>query len=311
MNSNLDIKNTRTNRSHYKESDTLENAVRGLKERIVGRGELEYISVSEQLALVDQLCAFPFGRYVLEHRGANGFWTDYLIFYKEREDAQPIHNPLEDFLLNRSLIILSHRERFQIYQSLLQKRLKEGAVLASIPCGLMRDLLTLDFSGISDYKLVGIDIDPESLELAQQSAEAKRIYNVEFVQQDAWQMTYQETFDVITSSGLNVYEPDPEKVIDLYRRFFTSMKPGGSLIISALTYPPMEARETDWNLEGIPSEVLLMERVLHKDILELHWRNFRSAWELDKEFKEAGFSEVSVHFDKHRIFPTIHAMKAL
>lgn len=122
-------------------------------------------------------------------------------------------------------------------------------------------------------------------------------------------MQFQEEFDIITSSGLNVYESDSEKVLDLYKRFYKALKPGGSLIISALTYPPGEERPTDWNLEGIALEVLSMERILYHDILDLHWRNFRSAHELEKEFKEAGFSKVTIYFDKHRIFPTIHAEK--
>ena len=35
----------------------------------------------------------------------------------------------------------------------------------------------------------------------------------------------------------------------------------------------------------------------------------RSIDELDKEFKEVGFSKVSIHFDKNKIFPTILAQK--
>ncbi len=311
MNKVLDCENTKLNRSHFKENESLEKTIIELKERIVGRGNLSYVSIEDQLMFVDQLCRFPFGRYIVEHKGANGFWTDHVIFYPKKARKNKIQNPLEDFILNHSLIILAHRERFQIYQRLMQKELKEGVVLASIPCGLMRDLLTLDFSGITDYKLFGIDIDPESLVLAQKSAEEKSIVNVEFLQQDAWELQFQETFDVITSSGLNVYEPDPKKIVDLYRRFYSALKPGGLLITSVLTYPPMESRETDWDLKGIDPADLRMERILYKDILELHWRNFRSTWELDREFKEAGFSEVTVHFDKHRIFPTIHARKAL
>lgn len=303
-------KDTRHNRSHFKENDSLGKAISTLKGRIISRGNLPYVSVDQQLEFVDQLCKFSFGRYVIEHKGANGFWTDYLIFFPEDFPTSAIHNQVEDFVLKRSPVILAHRDRFRIYQSLMQKILKEDIVLASVPCGLMRDLLTLDFSKISNYKLIGIDIDQESLDLAQDSAIEKNIHNVEFFQQDAWEMDYQEAFDVITSSGLNVYEPEPIKILELYRRFFVALKPGGSLITSVLTYPPMESRETDWDLEGISSDDLLMERILHKDVLELHWRNFRSSWELDREFKEAGFSKVTVHFDAHRIFPTIHAQKA-
>lgn len=116
-----------------------------------------------------------------------------------------------------------------------------------------------------------VDIDAESLDLAQQFARKKGIPNVVFYQKDAWQMQFHEEFDVILSSGLNVYEPDPDKVLELYGKFFKALKPGGSLIISVLTYPPDESHETDWNLAAIPSEDLLMEKILLKEILHLHW----------------------------------------
>jgi ubiquinone/menaquinone biosynthesis C-methylase UbiE len=302
------------NRTHALKSSSWEEAVRALKERIEIRGDLPHISVEGQWELVDQLCLFPFGRYMIERKGANGFWTDYLIAYPKRSFFHQYSDrvsPLEDFILNRSLVILSHRERFQINQSLMQELLKEGAVLASVPCGLMRDLITLDFSNISNFSLVGLDIDAESLALAKEFALSQGIANIKLLQQDAWGMEFTEEFDVMTSSGLNVYEPDPAKVMELYRRFYNALKPGGSLIISVLTYPPGEARPTDWNLEEISGEDLAMERVLYHDVLDLHWRNFRSVHELEKEFYEAGFSKVTVYFDKHRIFPTIHAEKAL
>lgn len=127
----------------------------------------------------------------------------------------------------------------------------------------------------------------------------------------AWQMGFKEEFDVITSSGLNVYEPNPEKVLDLYRRFYDALKPGGSLIISILSYPPGDSKPTDWALEKIAPENLLMEQVLYKDILNLNWRNFRSTDELDKEFIKVGFDKVTIYFDQNRIFPTVIAHKAL
>ncbi len=297
------------NRSHAKTNTSFQEAVLRVKNRIKARGDLPHVSVKKQLEIVDQLCEFPFGRHTLETKGANGFWTDYLISPPKDQNPDDL-TPIENFILTRSLIILAHRERFRTYQNLMQKLLKEDIVLASVPCGMMRDLITLDFSHISNFKLVGIDIDQESLDLAEKLAKEWHISNVELLQQDAWQMDFKEEFDVITSSGLNVYEPDLEKVLDLYRRFYNALKPGGSLIISVLTYPPGDSKPTDWALENIAPEDLLMEQVLYKDILNLNWRNFRSADELDKEFKKVGFDKVTVYFDQNRIFPTVVAHKS-
>lgn len=305
------------NRTHSSKKISFEEILRALKKRITAMGDLDHVSKERQLEIVDLLCEFRLGRFILENRGANGFWTDYMISHPQNGrisglniDGQPL-NLVEDFLLNRCPVVLAHQERFCIFKRLIQERLTEDCIMASIPCGLMRDLLELDFSKIKNYKLIGIDIDEESLALASKIAYEKKINNVEFIQKDAWQIQYCGELDLITSSGLNVYEADSKKVLELYSKFFSSLKPGGVLITSVLTYPPGEAVETDWNLKIIPQDDLLLDQIVHKDILGVKWRNFRSSDRLIEEFKQAGFSEVSVHFDRYHIFPTIFAKKAL
>lgn len=310
------ILNKEANRSHSKDQGSFSEIIQALKAKIGNRGHLPHVTIEGQLAIVDQMCEFPLGRYILERRGANGFWTDYMISHPDEGRKSGLNiegkpfSAFEDYFLNRCPIVVAHQERFRIFQSLIQKYLKEGSTLASIPCGIMRDLLTLDFSKINSYKLVGVDIDEESLLHVKNFAYEKGIANIELFQQNSWEANFKAEFDLITSSGLNVYESDPLKVLDLYARFFEALKPGGVLIISVLTYPPDEATQTDWNLEGISQETLLLDRILHRDILEIKWRNFRSCNELDREFKQVGFSDVEVYFDKHRVFPTILAKKA-
>ncbi len=305
------------NRSHFNDGLSFTIVLENLRDKIVSRGDLPHATVQDQLDVLNQFCEFPLGRFILERKGANGFWTDYMLSHPEKgrlsglnSEGKPF-SALEDFFLNRCPIVVAHQERFKIFQDVTQKMLKENVVLASIPCGLSKDILTLDYSGISSFKLIGIDIDEESLTLARNLANEKGIANAEFLEQDAWQLQFNEELDIITSSGLNVYEPNPEKVLDLYRSFFKALKPGGSLIISVITYPPGETKETDWDLTGIAEEDLLLDQILHKDILDIKWRNFRSSNELSKEFEQVGFSKVSVFFDKHRIFPTIVAQKPL
>ena len=304
-----------SNLSHAQRSHSFEDGINALKQKILDRGDLPHVTCQRQLEIIDGFCEFPLGRFILDRRGANGFWTDYMISHPQKGkisglniENKPLNN-MEHFLLNQSPIVLAHQERFQIFQRLLQSFIKEHVVLASVPCGLMRDLITLDFSTVSDYKLIGVDIDEESILLAQELADQKGITNISFMQEDAWKLSLNQEVDVITSSGLNVYEPDETKVFALYRKFFEALKPGGHLIISVLTYPPGEAKKSEWDMSGFTEEVLLLDRIFHKDILDVKWRNFRQTSELDKEFKEVGFSEISIHFDKHHIFPTILAKK--
>lgn len=159
--------------SHGKRSETLEETIQRLKENVIKKGDLPYVTVATQRELIDEMSQFAFGRWLLmQNGGLNGYWNYYVVShpFKGRltgldENGMPFH-PLETFLLDRAPIILATQQRFAIFNKEVQKRLRPGVSLASIPCGIMRDLLDLDFSQISEYQLAGIDLDPESLEEA-------------------------------------------------------------------------------------------------------------------------------------------------
>ncbi len=303
------------NLSHSKTLTSFEECLDAIRHKVISRGDLTYATVSYQLEIITQLCDFSLGRFILEHRGANGFWTDYILSHPNKGritgkniDGKPL-NMIEDYLLNRCPTVLAHQERFINFRGITQNLLKSGCVIASIPSGVMSDLLTLDFSGLHDVMLYGIDIDLDSLLLAEASGKEKKIMNLKLVREDAWQTSYKNMFDIITSCGLNVYEQDSSKVIQLYKKFFEALKPGGSLVTAILTFPPGESYESDWVTKDLPSQDIILDKLLHKDILDVNWRNFRSLKYLDIEFKAAGFSHIDVVFDKHHIFPTIIAKK--
>lgn len=161
----------------------------------------------------------------------------------------------------------------------------------------MRDLLSLDYSHITNYKIIGIDIDDESISQAKELSRQLNISSALFLKRDAWLLNNENSFDVIVSSGLNFYESDPEKVLDLYRKFFLTLKPGGTLIISVLTYPPDEEKKSDWDLSKISEETIRLDRILHKYILDIKWRHFKTSSEIDQDFKTVGFTDIKVTYD--------------
>ncbi|MGC1879153.1 MAG: class I SAM-dependent methyltransferase [Rhabdochlamydiaceae bacterium] len=266
---------------------------------------MSYISVKDQLNYIDVLFQFPLGQILLNKGLIDTFWTDFIMTNDER-----CNNDLEDFLLTRSPFTLSWRELLHNFKKNIQACLKNEMILASIPCGAMRELLELDYSQVSNFKIIGIDIDTDSLSLAQKLAEEKGLHqNLSLLQQDAWQLQYKSEIDLITSCGLNIYISDREKVLNLYRQFFKALKPDGILIIGFLTYPPDEKMPSEWCIDHIPPEDLLLEKILYKDILDVQWRNFRTSDEFKNELKEVGFSAVSFHYDKLHVFPVVVAKK--
>lgn len=280
--------------------------VNRLKYRVTQRGDLPYISVKKQLEYIDELSQFPLGQSLLEKRTVDTFWTDFITTCPHQKKLLG----LEDFILNRSLFTLAWRELLQNFKKIIQGSLKDNVTVASIPCGAMREVLELDYSSTSNFTLIGVDIELNSLSLAQQLAkEIGLIHNLKLHQKDAWQLPYDSEIDLIASCGLNIYISDRKKVLDLYRQFLTALKPDGKLVVGFLTYPPDEKMPSEWYLDKIAPEDLFLEKVLYKDILELKWRNFRTSDEFENELKEAGFSEVTFCYDTLRVFPTVIAKK--
>ncbi len=292
--------------NNFQLSPTFRNALVALQKEVIQRGDLPHISLKELLSYIDRLTKFPLGRSLIETRAIDTFWTDFII----TNDKYKSCSDLENFILTRSPFTTAWRELLENFQKLTQENLKNNIVLASIPCGAMREILELNYSEVSDFKLIGIDIDANSLSLARQLAIKKKLcQHLVLDQKDAWKLPYFCEIDIITSCGLNIYVSDPQKVLNLYRQFFQALKPGGLLILSFLTYPPGEGQFSEWVLNKIPSTDLFLEKVLYKDILNTEWRNFRTSEEIENELKVAGFSEITFHYDTLHIFPSLVAKK--
>ena len=304
------------NNLSHAERNTLPVAIEGITNKIKQRGDLPYISVARQLELLQDLSQFEFGRFLLQRGGLNGYWTNYVIHHPTQgrvtglnSDNQPFSR-LESFLLDQAPTCLATQQRFEIFKREIQNRLHDGIFLASIPCGLSADLLDLDLSQVSDFSIFGIDIDSDSLTQSQQLAKALgMITKCQFIQRDAWALGYEENFDIITSNGLSMYEPDNKRVVELYHQFFLALKPNGCLITSFLTPPPISGKKSEWDLTVVNSEHALLQKIVFSDILECKWQAFRSEELVRSQLVEAGFTEIEIFYDRAHIFPTVVAKK--
>lgn len=306
----------KNNKTHDSSRQSVIEIVADLKKSINLRGDLDYISVKQQLALLEDLSSFPLGRFFIERKGADGFWTDYIINYPQEGGKTGLNSegsslsPAERFILEKSPLTLATRERFKHFQIYTQKSLRNDMKIASIPCGVMRDLLSLDYSQFSSISIIGMDLDPKSLRLAKQLAADYGLEDrVQLFEGDAWNLPFKNQIDLITSNGLNVYISDEKKRTQLYQGFYHALKKDGILIVGVLTYPPGCEKQSDWVLEKIPNENLLMEKILFQDVLGCKWRNFRTLDEIYNDFQSAGFTDVQVIFDQYHIFPTVIGKK--
>jgi SAM-dependent methyltransferase len=270
----------------------------------LARTENLTLPLEQELKLLDGLSQFELGRFLLSNRGLNGYWTAYVILYSLRKESM---HPLEHWMLNKAPGFKATKERFRIFQEQLQSHLQDNWTLASLPCGLMDDLLSLDYSNKTNINLVGIDLDAESLELAAQNAIKQDFKNVTFLKKDAWNLGIESELNMITSNGLNIYEPDDEKVTAFYQQCSKALKPNGIFITSFITPPPAISNESTW--VNFNTEDLIKQKAIFNDILQVNWQTFRTEKITCNQLAQAGFEIKEVLYDSQGIFPTVVARK--
>lgn len=304
--------------SHNVENKALKTTIKEIKQKIYKSGDLPGATVTKQIEIVDELSRFPLGAFVLQNRGTDGYWTDYMIQHQFKgrisgvDDKGRFLTEFEKVFLDKFPMVIATQERAVIFQKVIQSYVQENAVLASLPCGLMRDLLGLNFTGIKNIRLVGLDLDINSLQIAENLAEDYGLSQfVEFQQVNAWNQPFTEEFTLLTSNGLNVYEPNDNKVIDLYRQFFRTLKPGGVLVTSCITPPPVVDENSEWNLNQIDSEGLLLQKIVFAYILGFNFQGLRSSVSTRTQLELAGFQDIQVIWDQARVFPTLVAHKPI
>lgn len=285
--------------------------------------------IKYNLNLLQELASFELGQFLLSHRGLNGYWTDYITSFDFNNIKNNI-SELEKWFLTKAPGVIAARERFNIYklqtililQTILNKKIKNKQdnkiiSLASIPCGLMRDLLSIDYNFLlkNNIKidLYGIDLDQDSISQANilsknllseiSNINYKNSIHLNFDILDALKLDqkYKNHFDIITSNGLSVYIKDNEKIIELYKHFYNSLKPNGVLITSFNTPPNIWV---NYNQEDVN-----LERILFKDIIQVNWQCYKTQEETDSFLKNAGFKYTKYIYDKQKMIPTVVAYK--
>jgi hypothetical protein len=251
---------------------------------------------------------FELGRFLLDNLGLNGHWTSYVLMHPDRGRQTKVSSDgtalteLETWLLDRCPIFLATQERFRIFRALTQPLLRPGMKLASLPAGLMDDLLTLDYSQTPGVILTAIDLDSETLRGAEENYDRWiPPVKVEFETRDAWQLGSSERWDLITSNGLNIYVEDDDRCTDLYRSIAQALKPNGAFVFSFIT-PPEQWHPTK-------SADLIRQRFLFQEVVPVKWSCVRDENQTREQLGKAGFEVVSVNYDTQGMFPAVVARK--
>lgn len=277
-----------------------------LRQELKDRLNARHIPDAELLTLFDELCEFELGRFLIVNKGLNAHWTNELVRWTSGDKRQLTR--LERIIFEKLPATLATRERYGIFRRELQKRVPTSGVMASVPCGLMHDLLELKCP--RSVRLVGVDLDGEALSGARTLADERGYASqMHLHQTDAWDMTFTDEFEVLTSNGLNIYEPDDEKVKALYKIFFRALKKGGTLITSFMTPSPLHSPDSSWRMERIEASLLLLQKRLFIDILDARWSAMRTEAQTYQQLTDAGFDRIRFIYDRAGMFPTVLAEK--
>lgn len=254
------------------------------------------------------LAQFPLGRFLMENLGLNGHWTSYVLMHPDRGRISNVNSDgqsfteLEDWLLNRCPIFLATQERFRIFRDLTQPLVRPGLKMASLPAGLMDDLLTLDYSQSAGVELTGVDLDPETLREAEENFQRLQPpVEVAFEKCDAWQLGSAERWDLITSNGLNIYVQEDDRCTDFYQNVARALKSEGIFVLSFIT--PSE----QW--KPINKSDLDYQGFLFKEVVPVKWSCVRDEEKTRQQLAAAGFEVLEVRYDQQRMFPAVLAKK--
>ncbi|CAG9000794.1 MAG: hypothetical protein CENE_02801 [Candidatus Celerinatantimonas neptuna] len=280
------------------------------RHRILSRKATQNRSPQQLLLLLDELMKFELGVFLLDNQGINGYWIDHVVNWVPTAQKPPEMSELEYIIYSQFPSALATRERHQIFLQLIQDRIDLVQCALSVPCGLMSEFFQLNSEHIFSTHFVGLDLDERVLELTQLMAERKGMQeNCEFYWGDSWEMNFDNEFDLLSSNGLNFFEHDDEKVIELYQLFFNALKTGGSLVTSFLTPPPLISSVSPWLMEYIDPDMMDLENQLFSDVIDVHWNAYRTEDQTRHQLESVGFKKIRFIYDKAHIFPTVLAEK--
>lgn len=159
----------------------------------------------------------------------------------------------------------------------------EPIVVMSVPCGIARDLFEVaEFLQTTEPELyeqvsfVGIDLDPEALDLSRKLTQDHFCFDFDCA--DALgAASLPKGADVIVSLGFGEFLTD-HQLLDFYRRCRASLNGGGRFITSAMSRDKI----SDY---------------LARELAELH-TNYRSTERLTELLESAGFARIRTSRDK-------------
>src|SRR5688500_6300134 len=125
-------------------------------------------------------------------------------------------------------VITTLREYYSArLRNLITPHISKDSRVLELGCGTATLLLSL---APHVREVVGLDISPEGLKIAQRHQQERRVSNATFVKADCQDVPFEDEFDVVYSAGL--IEHFFERDVEIVKQHLKATKPGGRVILT-------------------------------------------------------------------------------
>ena len=292
---------TTLSHQHFSEYD---QAYTEIQQRISGNKTLE--------ASLEGLGKVEFGRFLIEHRGLNAYWTDVMVnFPNYTAQMRQKYSQLEQNMLDYFPTAQATQERFMFFKQAIKRHTKNGSKVLAAPSGLLPEFMQFnECAEINNIDITAYDIDSNTQALLKSRlCETNLEPQVQYVCQNIFELMDSNQYNLVVSNGLNIYIKDQAQVRSLYQIFYQSLKREGVLITSFLTPPPIMREDSPWDMTQIDSAWLVKQKQVFSDILNVTWACYMTEDQFVNLLTEVGFQDIQLKWDKQRMFPTVIAFK--
>lgn len=275
------------------------------RSRLISNGTMSEFDLQKPLELLDRLMAFSLGRFWLQNHRLNAHWYDYIM--RTHLDSQ-VSTALERQILYDFPIVLAKRQSFKTIQTILQQSLQNGLHMASAPCGVMGEILTLDYQAIKNIRLTAIDADFQSIVHAGELAEEKGLSTVvSFFQTDLEGLNPKDAYHILIHHAWTMGNFSKNKIQPFLRQCFKALQPGGLFISNFSTCSPEQSKDSPWHMSAISPEMLRLQNLLFSQIIRHVEEPTQTLDSMANFLKEAGFSGIEFIPDDSKMVVTILA----
>lgn len=242
--------------------------------------------------LLIELEGCPFGRFLIQNRGLDAYWTK-----RVTENKGNYFNDFEHRLVTEPLAFVATQFRSLVFKNNVAD-LKDNSYIMSVPAGLLPEF-TKDLVLAKNFKIDAYDLDSRCID----QTELSKLANVEYIIADIFKVDIKNQYDAVVSNGLNIYLESDEKVSEFYNIIAKSLKPGGILITSFLK----DSSEQDFSV--VDKDQLAFTKDVFADILNIGWKKTHKEAEFYQILLKAGLVVKEIIYDNQKAFPTVIALK--